>query len=1066
MRIGILGPVEVTAGGRPVEIGGTRLRVLLTLLALEAGRPVPSGRLIDSLWGEQVPAAAPNALQSLVSRLRTVIGREYLESRAGAYRLVLPPEAVDAHDFEARLARARALADPADRARELREALALWRGPALADAAGQPFAEGPAVRLEGLRRAALLERLDADLALGRHAALIPELEALTRDDPLSEPLRARLMRALYASGRQADALAQYESARAALADALGVDPSPELRDVHLAVLRHDADLTPAAPADGPRGNLPTRLTSFIGRDEDLKQVAGLLEEGRLVTLTGPGGAGKTRLSLESGERLAGSAPDGVWFVGLAPVEDPAEVPSAVLTALGLRETVLLPAGRGRLAVADAGDPLDRLAAALRGKRLLLLLDNCEHLLDAAARLADRLLAGCPGVRILATSREPLGITGETLWPVEPLEPPPPDAGTGTAAAYPAVRLFADRAVAVSPRFAVTGANVADVVRICRALDGMPLAIELAAARLRAMSPAQIAARLGDRFRLLNAGSRTALPRHQTLRAVVEWSWDLLDGPERALWRRLAVFHGGATLEAAEEVCAGPELDRADVLDVLAALVDKSLVLTDTAVDPPRYRMLETIRAYGLERLAAAGEEEAVRRRHAAAMVGLAEAAEPHLFRAGQLEWLARLAADHDNLQAALRWAAGTGDAALAVRFCAALGWYWFLHGRLGEASENTTLVLAMPGLPADQTTAVAFAVGAMTMLDSQRPKSPAGDWLRRSSEIAGELAGEPLRPVLRLSLAAAELYGLGWDEMSIDVLDPLMDDPDPWVRGIGHFIRAQFLLNFARTEELAEQFGRALANFREAGDRWGLSFTMTGQAELLGRAGRYAEAAALYRESIRLASALGGTMIISIHAKLANVLDLAGDGAGARALLAEAFPAAERRGTSEDLALLHYQYGEFARRAGDLEEARRRLARAEELVAHLIGPPQFRAMVLTTRALTDLASGAEEQARQRLAAALRDAVTSLDYPITAQVLAGYAALALHDGDPERAAVLLGTADAVRGACDLSLADALETGAAARDALGAAAFEAAHARGATRTFDDVLTEFGVERPSHR
>ncbi|MFC6930005.1 BTAD domain-containing putative transcriptional regulator [Actinomadura yumaensis] len=626
MRIGILGPLEVApdgpsgaADGGRVEIGGARLRALLTLLALEPGRLVSAERIIGDLWEDRAPAAAPNALQSLVSRLRAAIGRERVESRAGAYRLDVPASAIDAHDFEARVVRARRTADPAARSAELREALALWRGPALADAAGLPFAEGPAARLEGLRRGAVEERVDADLALGRHAELIPELQALAAADPLREPVRGRLIRALYGAGRQADALAEYDAVRAELAEALGVDPSRDLEELRLAVLRQDPCLLPprpapspavaavpapsgaaarstgsgasaadglsgapepgaAASAAGPRGNLRARLTSFIGRDDDLRAVGELLGNGRLVTLTGPGGAGKTRLSQEAAGRRGETAPDGAWFVELAPVLDPAELPPTLLTVLGLNETALVAAPLGRLPAAEPADPLERLVSALAGRRLLLVLDNCEHLLDAAARVADRVLAACPGVRILATSREPLGITGESLWPVEPLALPPPAASAAEAARYPAVRLFADRAAAVSPGFEVTDANVAWVVQICRALDGMPLAIELAAARLRAMTPGQVADRLEDRFRLLNAGSRTALPRHQTLRAVVEWSWDLLDGAERALWRRLAVFVGGATTEAAEEVCAGPELDRSDVMDVLTALVDKSLVV--------------------------------------------------------------------------------------------------------------------------------------------------------------------------------------------------------------------------------------------------------------------------------------------------------------------------------------------------------------------------------------------------------------------------------------------------------------------------------------------------------
>jgi DNA-binding SARP family transcriptional activator len=531
--------LEVADGERPVEVGGARLRALLTLLALEAGRVVPADRLIGDLWEADPPAGAPNALQSLVSRLRAALGngRELIESRPAGYRLTLARSDIDAFDFETRVARARRAGDPRAVAAELRDALALWRGPALADVAGAPFAEGPIARLEGLWLAATEERIEADLALGRYAELIPELEALTAAHVLREPLRGQLMRALYGAGRQADALAVYEETQRGLADALGVDPSAELENVYLSILRQDAALAPVRPVPAsPRGILPpeesrtnlrAQLTSFIGRDTDLTRVGKLLGDARLVTLTGPGGAGKTRLSMEAGARQHDRVPDGVWLIELAPVTDPAEVVHAVLSVLGLRETVALAGSRSRVPI-EVSDPLDRLVAALAGKRLVLILDNCEHVIDAAATLADRLLAACPEVRILATSREPLGITGECLWPVEPLALPPVDADPEEALAYPAVALLADRAGAARPGFAVTHDNVADIVRICRALDGMPLAIELAAARSRALTPGQLAARLDDRFRLLTMGSRTALPRHQTLRAVVEWSWELLD----------------------------------------------------------------------------------------------------------------------------------------------------------------------------------------------------------------------------------------------------------------------------------------------------------------------------------------------------------------------------------------------------------------------------------------------------------------------------------------------------------------------------------------------------------
>ncbi|MEO5878420.1 MAG: BTAD domain-containing putative transcriptional regulator, partial [Streptosporangiaceae bacterium] len=414
MRVGILGPLEIVVDGVVVEVGGSRLRALLTVLALGEGRIVPTERLIDDLWESAPPAGAPNALQSLVSRLRAAVGRDVVESHPTGYRLNAE---VDAREFERRVREARRQ-DPATRAAGLGQALAMWRGPALADVAGASFAAAPIARLEGLRRTAVEERLGADLELGRHTEAVPELQALVAADPLNENLAVLLIRALYGAGRQADALAAFDSAQRALDDQLGVQPSQELAQVQLAVLRHELDLS--AAHETPT-NLKAHLTSFIGRDDDLDRVAGLLGESRLVTLTGPGGAGKTRLSLEAALRVRERMPDGVWLVELAPITDPAEIPHAVLAALGLRELAVLTA-RGRVAPAET-DPAERLSLALRNKRILIVLDNCEHLVGPAARLADRILADCPQVRILATSREPLGINGETLWPVESLELP-------------------------------------------------------------------------------------------------------------------------------------------------------------------------------------------------------------------------------------------------------------------------------------------------------------------------------------------------------------------------------------------------------------------------------------------------------------------------------------------------------------------------------------------------------------------------------------------------------------------------------------------------------------------
>lgn len=573
VHYGILGTTQAgRADGTPVALGGARLRALLAALALRPGRALSPELLIGDIWGADPPADAAGALQALVGALRRALGHTEIASVDGGYRLCAGPDAVDLHRFE-RLAaeggRALAAADPARAAALLDDALALWRGPVLADL---PDAGVEVARAErhAAGRPVQPPRRRSRPRPGHPGAAHPP--RAVRGAPLDEPLQALRLHALRAAGRTAEALAAYEEIRIGLADRLGADPGPELRTLHAELLRPQPTNPPPAPTPGvpatalalapapngaepeppavsppaapapfaaaPRtrpGNLRARLTSFVGRDADLAAIRADLAAHRLVTLLGPGGAGKTRLSQEGAETAAAASPDawphGVWLAELAPVDDPQTVPEAVLTALGARETVVRgTTADGLRAAADptALDPLARLAEHCAGRRMLLVLDNCEHVIDAAAELAERLLADCPGVTVLATSREPLAVPGEVLRPVEPLPDPV------------ALRLLADRGAAARPGFRVED-DPAACTEICRRLDGLPLAIELAAARLRLLSPRQLADRLDDRFRLLTSGSRTLLPRQQTLRAVVDWSWELTDEPERAVLRRLSVF---------------------------------------------------------------------------------------------------------------------------------------------------------------------------------------------------------------------------------------------------------------------------------------------------------------------------------------------------------------------------------------------------------------------------------------------------------------------------------------------------------------------------------------------
>ncbi len=566
MRFSILGPLEVRdTGGAVVTVGGARLRRLLVLLLVTPGSPVGTDRLIDGIWGENAPAATGNALQALVSRLRRVLGdRVSVLGGTMGYRLDVPPAHVDMCEFKelvARGRRARVDGDLRGAGHLFREALALWRGPALVDLTEVGCMEDIALRLTEERRSVATERLALQLDTGSHAEALPEIEELVAREPLDERPVELLMRALTASGRQADALSAYDRLRRALAGELGIDPSAQLQELHLSLLRGELRIPSPALAPGrakPSAvRLPPTLTSFIAREDEIRDAVGLVRDTRLVTLIGPGGAGKTRLSIEAGARFAEQYPslaeDGVRFVELAPVSDGADIAHTVLTALGVQERSVMELHTGASAASAPGDAVERVIDSLTHQRLLLILDNCEHLITEVSRLAERLLGSCPGLRILATSREPLAAAGERLLEVSSLELPPEGTLAERVGEYASVRLFVERSSAVQPGFAVDEGNAEHIVRICRELDGMPLALELAAARIRALPVSQLAARLCDRFRLLTSGNRSALPRHQTLQAVVDWSWDLLNEAERTLMRRLSVFAGGATLEAVEPV---------------------------------------------------------------------------------------------------------------------------------------------------------------------------------------------------------------------------------------------------------------------------------------------------------------------------------------------------------------------------------------------------------------------------------------------------------------------------------------------------------------------------------
>jgi len=1088
LRIGVLGPLQVQDGaGRSVPIGGRQLRVLLILLALDAGRVVPAGSLAGQLWpGEPPghPGHPGNALQTLVSRLRAELRRaglgQVIESHPAGYRLAVPPDAVDATVFEALAVqgrRALAEGDAETAARVLRSALQAWRGQPLVDAIGCDAAEVAAARLTELHASVLADRIEADLALGEGASLVGEVRALTSADPLAERPRALLMRALYAAGRQAEALAVYHEARELLAGRLGVDPSAQLEQVYLRILRADPSLYPEravasipGTAGAPRAGQP--LTSFVGRDSEVSLVLKNLAAARLVTLTGPGGVGKTRLAGEVSAHLHRP----VSFVELASVTDPAEVPYAVLDAVGVREPVIRRRG-GQ----PGASPLDRVAAALADRDEVVVLDNCEHVIEAAAALAGRVLAACPRMRIVATSRQPLRIEGETLSPVPPLAVPPAavPAGEsrGSLESYGSVRLLRDRAVAVRPDFELGTANAAAVARICRALDGMPLAIELAAVWLRTLTPAQLAERLDDRFALLTGGSRTALPRHRTLRAVVDWSWDLLAPAEQVLARRLAVFPAGATLAMAEQVCADDLLPSAAVLPALSGLVDQSIVTVGQTPDggdgdlamSPRYRMLETVRAYGLERLAEAGEQDQLRGAFAARYLDLAETADPWLRTADQGRWLRELAAEQDNLHAALRLAITRRDADTALRFVRALGWYWNLRGQPGEPETLARDVLELQPRERSARIAEARIVCALTAagpsyeIDAVQPvlASAIADY---AALAGGVPTSNPVAAMGEPMLALQERD----PERAFAVFDWYLTSTDPWVRAAVPLLRGSFGRLLGHIDWAESGCRESLAAFRAIGESWGAASVLIQLAELAQLRGDHATAIAAVEEAGSLGRRLGAWGDLTyIDGMLAAIRLRMGDLDHARADLERAERAASERSASfNDIgawltlvrAELHCREGDLAAAAGSCERV---LAWLDEKASPWWDG--MRAHLRARAALVVLAEGDEARCRALLAAALGAAADWVERPALATVMDAIAVFVLQAGGSARAeqeraalaATLLGAGHTIRGAFDEGSLDAPGARDAARGLLGEAGFDAAYERGRALGRDETL-----------
>ena len=1028
----MLGPFEVrTDDGGLADVPGARLRGLLIALALNPGRVVPKASLIDWIWGEQPPADATNALQRLVSRLRKALPDGVIEGHTDGYRLKVEPDAVDAVRFERLVVAGQARAeDGSKRSRLMNEALELWRGAAMQDVGLQDSAafDAAVVRLERLRVTATEERVDAEVALGHGAEMVTELTDLVAADPVRERLVAALMRALVAAGRQSEALLVYQRAREALADALGVDPSPELAALHVALLRGEL----GRREEDRKTNLRAELTSFVGQGDDLAAVRGLIAEHRLTTLIGPGGSGKTRLATETARTLLDDLPGGAWLVELAAVGADGDVAQSTLAALGLRDAPL--------GDAPNADATDRFIARIRGREALLILDNCEHVIDSAAAFAHRVLGECRQLRILATSREPLGITGEALWPVVPLALPERDASPGQIAQSPAVQLLRDRAGAVRRDLAADGRTLATMARICLALDGMPLAIELAAARLRTMSIDQLASRLDDRFRLLTGGSRTALPRHRTLRAVVDWSWELLTDAERTVLCRLSVFSGGASLEASERVCGGDAVKQEHVLDLLTALTEKSLLLNDGG-SAPRYRMSGTIREYAGDRLAEAGESDLARHAYLAYFTEVAEAAEPHLRRAEQLEWLATLEAEHDNIGAAMRGALAAGEAQAAMRLAAGSGWYWWLAGHKAEGIELLTAAANTPGEVTDEIRALAYALVVHFLSGKRGDEQQMAEWVHKAHRYGQR--SRRRHPSLEIVDALERM--LRSPDAYLTAFAPLLDSEDPWVRALARLHVGKARIVFGQGGRDADAYlETALAEFQALGERFGIWLASTELADRSAVRGELAAACEHYEQAAAVLIETGAVEdVIQVRSQQAQLYWLLGDGDASAAAMAEAQRYAERVAWPNALAELALSRAQLARWAGDAQEARRQLGVAAVTLGEAAQEASIRSV--THDLLGYLADDLGESRTHRAAAC--EAAAEAGYaPLLAQVLVGVADLALRRGQDEQAARLLAASDGVRGLPDRSHPDQARIERTARSRLGDARFAEAAREG--------------------
>ena len=1056
LRFRLLGPMEILVAGAPVKLPGTAERALLVQLLLSPGRTIPATMLVDRLWSEStLPVDPMNALQIRVSKLRRAlrgVGVDDVVTREGVgYRATVDGSAVDALDFATRIRSARAGAakaadDGGVHLADLQaydDALALWRGDPFSDFAAERWAAAEAARLTELRFAAMSERAQLALVLGRHQEVIGDLEPAVASDPTLESLAGLLMLALYRSGRQADALDVYARTRGVLDDSLGLEPSVSLRSLHERVLRQDAslgtqqDLVPAttaastasatAPAAGPAGrpvtipahrfradedrttptNLPTVVRPLIGRDAQLDSLAELLESVRLLSLVGPGGAGKTSLAFATAVRVSANYPDGAFGVRLATVNTSDQVPVAVADALGMPMD----------GAAATRDLQDRLLSFLMPRRLLLLVDNCEHVVDAAAALIDDILSRCPGITVLATSREALAIPDEVQVPVGPLDTPPEDTPPGEVLGCPAAQLFVERARAVRPGLLLDVANLTAIGAIARSLDGIPLALELAAARTSTLSPVEVSQRLADRFTLLTSGARTAEARQQTLKATVDWSYHLLSETERQVFDRLSVFRGGWTLVSAEVVVGDEDTHPGEVLDTIGRLVEQSMLVVEPG-PTSRYRMLETLRQYAAEQLQASGRTVEVARRHAAYFRGLVEHAAVALRGHEQRQTLRLLRDEQPNIRAALAFLSGPdGDRDAALTMAGSLGMFWHLGRHLEGRQVLSRLLAGHDGSPA----ARALALQAVSLVERPRgclvhPSPRCAETASESLTLFEQLGDDWHAALSRVLLAVEGVTGAEparSQSLLAAAAEQFHRDGDPWGPAVIGFVRIETAIKTGDVETAVRLGRTTAAAFRQLDDAWGLSAVLYHLGWGLRQFGRYQEGARALEEAIDVARGAGlwNTAQWAL-ADLAIDKVYLGDQDGARRLFDEAAAASREIGDGAGEVLAGYGYGLLAHVGRQWDEARRHYAVAVDRFINLATPvPEGVALAGLGRCHE--AAGDTAAARARYSEALELGRRLGEPSVTASALEGLARLASAAGDRAAAASRIAEAAGIR-----------------------------------------------------